>query len=117
MPAIVIGTSLASQAVDAASYAWGVWRTTTQDNGVERWNINQNMGATTATLFWDIAYSANGTVFSTGTINAGASAVSGDHTGFAVNAIAGWYYNFHWGATVTVKSFYIVRSAAEASVS
>ena len=122
-PAIV-GSSLASAAVDGASFVWSQWQST--GNGatgsqawgqsVERWNVSVVMGATTTTLFLDHAYSANGTVYATSTLNNNASCAIGAYYGFSIDAIASTFYNFHWGATTTVKAFYIVKSLAEGSI-
>lgn len=113
---VEIGTSMASITVDGASYVWSVWRTTTQGNGVEVWNVVGVMGATTATCFINYAYSASGTVFATAALKAGsitglgASMVVGNAEIHKAIAVAPWYINFSFGATVTVKLFTVVRS-------
>jgi hypothetical protein len=113
----VVGSTLASAALDGASFVWSQWQTPScPGKSVETWNININMGATTATMFLDIAYSAAGTVFSTSAINSGASIIVGALSGYSAEAIAGWFYNLHFGATTTIKAFYVVGSRAEASV-
>lgn len=111
---VVVASTLASIAVDGASFTWGTWETTKLNFGVERWNINVVMGATTATLFMDQAVSANGTVFATAALNLNASIAVGALYGISVDVIRGTFYNFHWGATTTVKSFYVVASTDEA---
>lgn len=113
---VVIGSSVASTAFDAASFVWSVWRTTDVNAGVETWNLNTVFGATAATMFADYAYSANGTVFATSALNNGATFVVGALDGRSIEAFQPWYINFHFGATVTIKMFAVVRSQAEASI-
>lgn len=113
---VVIGSSMASSAIDGGSFVWSVWRSTDVNAGVETWNLNIDMGATTATVFADYAYSANGTVFATAALNDNASIPIGALYGLSVEAFQPWYMNFHFGATVTVKMFAVVRSQAEASI-
>lgn len=111
----VVGSILASVAIDAASFVWSQWQTVPDTIGAERWNINVCGGATVATVWMDIAYSSTGTVYATGTLKTNASIVIAAHEGFSVDAIPGLYYNFQFGATSTIKSFYVVASGNDAA--
>ena len=116
MSARVVGSTLASVAIDAASFVWSQWQTCPDTYGAERWDISVCGGVTVATLWMDIAYSADGTVYATGTLKTNASIVIAAHEGFAVDVIPGVYYNFQFGATATIKSFYVVASHNDASI-
>lgn len=112
----IVASTLSSSAIDAASFVWSQWQTPPQTVSAERWNVNVVGGATTSTLFLDMAYSANGTVFATSTLKSNASITIGAYEGYSVDAMQGVYYNFHMGATSTIKSFYVVASGNDASI-
>ena len=101
------GSTIASQAIDAASYVFTTWIPYGQlSPKFAYWDIQIGV-ATSTTIAVHKSASASGTIISTLTFLASANFTAGQMFGLTMMAEGSMFYNFQPAATTTFREFQI----------